>query len=256
MKVTVLGCGAAGGVPMISVGWGRCDPENPKNRRRRPSILVEEGGQTILIDTGPDLREQLLDAKVRHLDAVLLTHDHADHTHGIDDLREVNRAMGAPIPAYGTKDCLDRIEGRFGYVFGDIDLGTVKSIYKPWLIRQEITDSFNINGLAIDAIDQDHGYGRTSGFRFGKMAYCTDVHDFPDSSLDKLTGLDVWIIGCLTEYPHPTHAHVGKVLEWVEKLRPKQTWITHMSPNLDYQALCDQLPPHIRPAYDGLVIEI
>lgn len=255
MKITVLGSGAAGGVPMISVGWGRCDPENPKNRRRRPSILVEEGGQTILIDTSPDLREQLLDAKIRHLDAVLFTHDHADHTHGIDDLREVNRAMGGPIPAYGSKDSLERIQSRFSYVFSDIDLKT-QPIFKPWLTKTEVVAGFDINGIAVSAIDQDHGYGRTTGFRFGRMAYCTDVHSFPDESLAQLHGLDLWIVGCLTEYPHPTHAHLGKVLDWVTEIKPKQTIITHMSPNLDYQTLCDQLPPHIRPAYDGLIIEI
>ena len=255
MKITVLGSGAAGGVPMISVGWGRCDPNNPKNRRRRPSILVEQGGQTLLVDTGPDLREQLLDAKIRHLDAVLFTHDHADHVHGIDDLREVNRAMGGPIPAYGTEETFAKIGARFGYVFEPLDLAT-QPIFKPWLIRNQVSEAFQVGGLTIDPIDQDHGYGRTTGYRFGNFAYCTDVHDFPESSLEQLTGLDVWIVGCLTEYPHPTHAHVGKVIEWVDRLKPKQTWITHMSPNLDYAALCAQLPANIRPAYDGMVIEL
>lgn len=253
MKITVLGSGAAGGVPMISVGWGACDPNNPKNRRRRPSVLVETKGLTILIDAGPDLREQLLATGTQRLDAVLFTHGHADHTHGIDDLREINRAMMGPIQAYGTEATLDDIASRFGYVFGSLDLDTMP-VYKPWLVRNVIKDdgsAFEIGGLSIKAFDQDHGYGRSTGFRFGDFAYSTDVWDMPENSFAQLEGLDLWIVGCLLDRPHTTHAHVDKVIGWVERLRPKRTLLTHMSPRMDYASLCASLPKGIEPAYDG-----
>jgi phosphoribosyl 1,2-cyclic phosphate phosphodiesterase len=251
MKVTILGCGAAGGVPMISAGWGQCDPLEPKNRRLRPSILLQEGDVTVLVDTGPDLRQQLLSAEVRHLDGVLYTHGHADHTHGIDDLREVNRIMRAPIPAYGSQDCLDDIAKRFAYVFDDLDLETMP-VYKPWLIPKPVEGPFALGPWQVQPIDQDHGYGRTLGFRIGKFAYCTDVWEFPDSSLEMLYNLDCWIVGCLIDQPHPTHAHVDKVLAWAEIIKPKRVIFTHMSPRLDYQALAKRLPAGMEPAYDGM----
>lgn len=256
MKITILGCGAAGGVPMVSVGWGRCDPKNPKNKRKRPSILVEDEKATILIDSGPDLREQLLDVGINRLDAVLYTHGHADHTHGIDDLREINRVTMGPIDAYGEKWCLDDIARRFAYVFEPIDLET-QPIYKPWLQRHEISGAFSINGLDIRPLDQDHGYGRSTGYRIGKFAYCTDAWNIPEESLEQLTGLDLWIVGCLRFKPHETHAHVGKVLEWVERLGPKKTYLTHMGPGLDYDELVSKsLPENVAPAYDGLVLNV
>lgn len=255
MKVTILGCGAAGGVPMVSIGWGRCDPTEPRNRRLRPSILVEEGGQTILVDAGPDLRQQLLSAEVRRLDAVLLTHAHADHLHGIDELREVNRAMQAPIDVYGAAATLDEVAERFGYVFTPLPPEST-SIYKPLLRPHSVTGRFSTGPVDILAIDQDHGYCRTTGYRIGRMAYCTDVLEFPETSLEQLTGLDLWIIGCLVEHPHPTHAHVDKVLAWVERLRPKHTLLTHMGPGLDYGDLSARLPAGVAPAFDGQVLEL
>jgi phosphoribosyl 1,2-cyclic phosphate phosphodiesterase len=256
MKITILGSGAAGGVPMVSTGWGDCDPAEPRNRRRRPSILVEEGGQTILVDTSPDLREQLLDADIRHLDAVLYTHTHADHLHGIDDLREINRAMKAPIDVYGTAATLDDIRARFGYVFDPLD-PKVMPIYKPWLVPHVLDgEPFRLGARDVVPFDQDHGYCRTTGFRFGRAAYSTDVVNLPEDSLALLENLDLWIIGCLTDMPHPTHAHVDKALGWVERLRPKMTLISHMSPRLDYRQLRDTLPAGVAPAYDGQVIEV
>lgn len=255
MRITILGSGAAGGVPMLSVGWGHCDPKETKNRRRRPSILVENAGKTILVDTSPDLREQLLSADVRRLDAVLFTHAHADHLHGIDDLREVNRAMHASIDAYASKVTLDEIRERFGYVLEPLDPATMP-IYKPWLVPHELDGPFPLAGMTVIPYDQDHGYGRTTGFRFGKAAYSTDVVNLPEESFALLEGLDLWIIGCLTDHPHPTHAHVGKALEWVERMRPKRALITHMSPKLDYRTLKDSLPPGVEPAFDGLSIDL
>lgn len=255
MKITILGSGAAGGVPMISAGWGRCDPTEPRNRRRRPSILVEEGGKTILVDTSPDLREQLLSADVRHLDAVLYTHAHADHLHGIDDLREINRAMRTSIDIFGTSEVLDEIRARFGYVLEPLD-PAVMPIYKPWLVPHLLDGPFDVGDVRIIPFDQDHGYCRTTGFRFGNFAYSTDVVDLPEDSLSLLEGLDLWIVGCLTDTPHHTHAHIGKALAWVERLRPKATLIGHMGPKLDYAHLCATLPPGVAPAYDGLVVEV
>jgi phosphoribosyl 1,2-cyclic phosphate phosphodiesterase len=255
VRATILGCGAAGGVPMVSVGWGQCDPLEAKNRRLRPSILLQEGDISVLVDTGPDLRQQLLSANVNRLDAVLYTHGHADHTHGIDDLREVNRVMRAPIPAYGSADCLADIAERFAYVFEPLDLETVP-VYKPWLVPNPVDGPFQLGPWQVLPIDQDHGYSRTLGFRIGGMAYCTDVCEFPDSSLAMLENLDVWIIGCLVDQPHPTHAHVDKVVAWAEKLKPKRTVLTHMSPRLDYKALKARLPAGLEPAFDGMVIDL
>lgn len=254
MKLRVLGCGAAGGVPSISRGWGACDPANPRNRRTRTSILVEDGDNRILVDTSPDLRMQLLDGDIHRLDAVLYTHDHADHMHGIDDLREVNRAMGAPLPVHAAPDVLKAIRDRFPYVLGEVGKG--QSIYKPMLLPHEIHGPFTIAGTRIVPFDQDHGYMRTLGFRFGEaMAYSTDLVDLPEDSFAAIEGIKVWVIGCLTLNPHPTHAHLDKVLEWIERVKPERAFLTHMTPGLDYEALKAKLPGHVEPAYDGLVIE-
>ncbi len=255
MKITVLGCGAAGGVPTVSQGWGDCDPTNPKNRRRRPSILVEAAGQTLLVDTGADLREQLLSAAVRRLDAVLYTHAHADHLHGIDDLREINRAMGGPIPAYANAETLADIAQRFGYVFTPLP-PKAKNIFKPWLIPTPIEDRFAVGGLEVTAFDQDHGFSRTTGFRFGRAAYSTDVLELPEASLAQLQGLDLWIVGCLLDLPHSTHAHIAKALAWREIVKPKHMVITHMSGRLDYARLAASLPDGVEPAYDGMVLTL
>jgi phosphoribosyl 1,2-cyclic phosphate phosphodiesterase len=255
VKITILGCGAAGGVPMISSGWGDCDPKEPKNRRLRPSILIEAEGKTLLVDTSPDLREQLLAADVRHLDAVLFTHAHADHLHGIDDLREINRAMRAPIDVFAEATTLAEIGERFGYVFTPLDPEKT-TIYKPWLIPHAISGEFAAAGLAFTAFDQDHGFSRTTGFRFGAAAYSTDVLDLPDSSLALLHGLDLWIIGCLVDIPHVTHAHVAKALAWRDIVKPKRMVITHMSPRLDYASLSASLPAGVEPAYDGMVLTV
>ena len=255
MKVTILGCGAAGGVPMISTGWGHCDPNNPKNRRRRPSILVEEAGKQILIDTSPDLREQLLSSETNHLDAVLFTHSHADHLHGIDDLREVNRAMKAPIPVFGTEETLADISLRFDYVFKPLDLSK-DSIYKPWLIPHSVDGAFTAAGIGMIAFEQDHGFSRTTGYRIGDMAYSTDVMELPEASMAQLEGLDLWIVGCLLDIPHSTHAHIDQALAWGERLRPKHMVITHMSPRLDYETLTKSLPEGVEPGYDGMVLTL
>ncbi|HEY1720981.1 MAG TPA: MBL fold metallo-hydrolase [Magnetospirillaceae bacterium] len=258
MKITILGCGAAGGLPTINMGWGKCDPTNPRNRRRRQSILVEQGGTTILVDTSPDLREQLLDIGVRRLDAVLYTHAHADHLHGIDDLREVNRAMNGPIDCYATADTMAMIQHRFDYVFKDAGHGqALRVVFRPWLVPHEIAGPFKVGEVAIQPFEQDHGFGQTTiGFRFRSAAYSTDVTELPEESFAQLEGLDLWIVGCLSDKSHETHAHVEKALGWVKRLKPKHTVLVHLGPRLDYAELAATLPEGIVPAYDGMVLEV
>jgi phosphoribosyl 1,2-cyclic phosphate phosphodiesterase len=257
MKVTILGSGSAGGVPMISAGWGACDPNEAKNRRLRPSILVEDGqgdGLTrILVDTSPDLREQLLRANVRSLDAILFTHDHADHTHGLDEVREVNRAMGRSIPCWTDERTMQSLYERFGYCFLGIEPG--QPIFRPWLVPNIIQAPFSIGSVSVSSWEQDHGWGKSLGFRFGPVAYTTDAMALPEEAFVALEGVDVWIIGTLTDKPHMTHAHVGLALEWIDRVKPKQAYLTHMGPALDYQTLRQTLPPGVEPAFDGLVID-
>ncbi|CAA7617924.1 MBL fold metallo-hydrolase [Magnetospirillum sp. UT-4] len=254
MRATILGSGAASGVPSISRGWGACDPAEPKNRRSRPSILVEDSGVRILVDTSPDCRQQLIDAGVRHLDAVLYTHDHADHLHGIDDLREVNRAMQAPIAIHGAPEVLDSIRARFPYVLGEVEGG--QSIYKPMLLPHVIQGPFSVGGVGVVPIAQDHGYCATTGFRFGALAYSTDLVEMPEESFAALAGIEVWIVGCLTYDPHATHAHLDKVLGWIERIGPRRAVLTHMTPSLDYQTLRGRLPVNVEPGFDGMVIDV
>lgn len=253
MKVTVLGCGPAGGVPSVSGGWGRCDPGNPRNRRRRPSVLVEQGETTLLIDTSPDLREQLLDAGVQRLDAVLYTHAHADHLHGLDDLREVNRVLQGPLPIYASADVLEIIALRFPYVFAPLE---VPYYYKPVLQPREITGLFQIGDIAITPFLQDHGTCPTLGFRMGDMAYSTDVTRLDEDAFRVLEGVRLWIVDAFTERTHPTHASVDVALDWIERVRPERAVLTHMSAALDYDDLKRRLPGHVEPGYDGLVLDL
>ncbi len=255
MKVTILGCGGASGVPGISMGWGACDPSEPRNRRRRSSILVEDGETRILVDTSPDLREQLLDANIRSVDGLIYTHDHADHLHGIDDLREINRVTRQWLPVWAAPDVLETARARFGYAFEPLeDIGDV--VYRPLLQANPINGPFSIGSIHVVPFDQDHGYARTLGLRFGNFAYSTDVVEIPEESFESLEGLDLWIIGCLVDYPHATHAHVEKALKWIERVKPRHAILTHMGTRLDYKTLCLTLPSWVSPAYDGLVIDV
>lgn len=256
MKVTILGCGGSSGTPAIDWGWGKCDPTNPRNRRLRPSILVEEGDTRLLVDTSPDLREQLLTADVRELDAVLFTHYHADHLHGIDDLRPVNRTLNAPLDAYGDAETLKVIGERFSYVFEPL-APDAQVYYKPTLIPHalEDRDTFRVGAIEVATFVQDHGYCDTLGFRFGPIAYTTDVVELPEHAFDMLDGIKVWIVGVLAEKPHPTHAHVDKALAWIDRVKPERAVLTHMSGLFDYDAFSARLPDGVEPAYDGMVIE-
>jgi len=249
----MLGCGPSMGVPAIGPDWGACDPRDPRNRRRRASLLVENRDKTMLIDTSPDLREQLLDAGVGRLDAVLMTHAHADHLHGIDDLRAINRAIRAQIPLYATEATLEEIERRFGYALGPIPADGYFT--GPSLAPHRIDGPFVAAGMNIVPFVQDHGYSTTLGFRIGPLGYSTDVIELDDAAFVALAGVDVWIVDCLRYEPHPTHAHVARTLDWIERVKPRRAILTHMDRPLDYAQLAAQLPPGVEPGYDGLVVE-
>jgi len=254
MRVTVLGCGPSTGVPVIGGDWGRCDSDDRRNRRRRVSVLVEVGSVVILIDTSPDLREQLLDANVARLDAVLLTHAHADHLHGIDDLRSVNRLMRSAIPLYADGQTLAEIGERFGYVLKPVE--EPGRYYKPTLVPHEISGPFEIRGIPVVPFVQDHGFSTTLGFRIEAFAYSTDVTELDDNAFAAIEGVELWIVDCLRREPHPTHSHLAKTLSWIARVRPRRTVLTHMDQSLDYRELSAELPSGIEPGYDGLVIEL
>ena len=254
MKVTILGCAASWGVPAIGPDWGRCDPADPRNRRRRGSLLVESRGQAILIDTSPDLREQLIDAGVSRLDAVLLTHAHADHLHGIDDLRMVSQLAGHAIPFYASGPALAEAGRRFGYAFRPVVSG--RPVYRPALDPKEIDGPFSVAGVPIVPFTQSHGFSETLGFRIGVVGYSTDVVDLDEDAFAALDGIELWVVDCLRREPHPTHANLGKVLAWIERVKPRRAVLTHMDQSLDYRELAAELPDGVEPGYDGLAIEL
>lgn len=256
MKITLLGTGPSSGIPTIHDGWGACDPENPRNRRLRSSILAENGKSVVLVDTSPDLRQQMLATGVRHLDAVIFTHDHADHLHGIDDLRSINKAMDAALPVYADAATLKTIESRFNYTVTPLS-PEVDFYYKPVLDTHEITagDGISVGGMDIHTFEQEHGYSKSLGLRFGPIGYSTDVLDLPEASFEVLDGVHTWIIGVFSWKPHFTHAHVDKALEWVERVKPERAILTHLGPTIDYAELTDYLPNGVEAAYDGMVIE-
>lgn len=263
LTVTILGCSSSGGVPRVAQGWGACNPNNPKNRRRRCSILVSrggagKGGTHVLVDTTPDLREQLIDAEVTKLDAILYTHPHADHTHGVDDVRGLVIVNGRKIPAYMDEPTARMMTAKFDYIFAT----PPGSFYPPLLIehRLHMGRAVTIEGAGgpIDAtpFQLDHGDMDALGFRFGGLAYTPDLHAIPPESLPHLEGLDVWIIDALRHQRHGTHLSLGQALEWIERMKPRRAILTDLHVDLDYDALKAQLPAHVTPAYDGMRIEL
>lgn len=250
LKVTILGCGTSTGVPRLPDDWGSCDPLNPKNRRSRASVLVEHDGTTLLVDCGPDMRQQLLAAGVKKLDGVLITHDHADHTHGIDDLRGYVMERRAEMPIHAPKEALVRLKLRFDYIFKG------RQGYPP------ICEGFVIDGPvrigSIEAIPflQQHGPIWSLGFRFGDIAYSTDVSDLPEESFAALEGVRVWIVDALRDKPHPTHTHLEKTLSWIARVKPERAILTHMSNRMDYESLRAKLPAGVEPGYDGMIVTV
>jgi phosphoribosyl 1,2-cyclic phosphate phosphodiesterase len=262
LKATILGCGSSGGVPRPALGWGDCDPKNPKNRRRRTSLLVERygsGGVTrVLVDTSPDLREQLLDAEVDWLDAVLYTHEHADHTHGVDDLRALFIKQRRPIDVYLDEYTAKSMHARFGYCFK----APPGSDYPPIAAEHRLTAGTPIviqgRGGSITAFPllQAHGDIASYGFRFGNLAYSCDLSGMPPESAAALTGLDVWIVDALRYRPHPSHFSLSDALEWIERLKPRRAVLTNLHADLDYEELRTKLPPHVEPAFDGITLTV
>ncbi len=255
MKVTILGCGASGGVPQIGGAdgqgdWGQCDPAEPRNRRMRASILVEEGASRVLVDTSPDLRAQSLQFGIKRLDGVLYTHDHADHTHGIDELRRFHYASRKTIPIWADASTYHSLTTRFAYAFEPDDPG-----YRPFAKADVIKGPFVIGDVPVTPFSQHHGNITSLGFRFGPIAYSTDFVDLPPESIETLRGVKVWIVDSLKREPHPTHANVATALRLLHEVRPERGVLTHMTGGLDYRTLAAELPDWIEPAYDGMTIE-
>ncbi|MBF9197988.1 MBL fold metallo-hydrolase [Microvirga terrestris] len=262
LRLTILGCGSSAGVPRVGVGWGACDPTNPKNRRRRCSVLVEQIGPdgavtTVLVDTGPDVRDQLLGANIRRLDAVLYTHEHADHIHGIDDLRPLAIVQRHRIPVYADRMTSELLMMRFGYCFETPAGSSYPPILKMNHVKPGLQTSVPGPGGPVETVPfrMIHGDIDTLGFRFGGIAYAPDVSEMPEESLRHLEGLDFLILDALRYTPHPTHFSVSEALDFIEKVRPKRAVLTNLHTDLDYETLRGELPPHIEPAYDGLQIE-
>lgn len=260
LTFTILGCGSSGGVPRVGSGWGACDPENPRNRRRRCSMLVEregpDGRTTLVVDTTPDLRDQLLSADVRRIDAVLYTHDHADHTHGIDDLRPLAIHMRRVLPVYMDEDTSNLVVNRFRYCFES----PAGSDYPPIVVEHRIVLGHDVRvegaGGVVTAtpIRVHHGSRDALGFRFGDVAYTPDLNAIPPESIAAFEGLDLWIIDALRPTPHPTHLSLSEALAWIERMKPRRAVITNMHTDMDYERLRQELPANVIPAYDGMVL--
>lgn len=263
IRFTILGCGSSPGTPRINGDWGACDPSEPKNRRSRASFLVErigaDGARTrVVVDTGPDFRQQMIAAGGGSLDAVLYTHPHADHIHGIDDLRTFVLNRRRLMDIYANRFTLDRLYDTFGYCFER----PAGSSYPPILQAHEIAvgDMVNVAGeggaIGFEVLEQTHGDIVSLGFRIGSVAYCSDVSAFPDRTAERLYGLDVLVIDALQYRTHPSHFSLGEALEWIERLAPRRAILTHMHIPLDYDAVMRETPDNVEPGYDGLVFEM
>ena len=258
LQFTILGCGSSMGVPRVALGWGKCDPNNPNNRRRRCSLLVErtspQGRTRVLVDCTPDCREQLLDAEVDWLDGVLITHEHADHTHGIDDLRPLFVHKRQRVPVYLDEPTSRAMHARFDYCF----LTPPGSDYPPILTEHRLVpgQTAGIAGqggpIEFMTVLQEHGDIPSLGFRFGNVAYSADIKGLPPESLAALAGLDVWIVDALRQLPHPSHFNLDEALEWIGRVKPKRAILTNLHSDMDYAALSASLPPGVESAYDGM----
>ncbi len=250
MKITILGCGSSFGSPLAWQKHGNIDLENKKNFRTRSSILINISNKTILIDTSPDLRNQLYEAKCTNVDAVLFTHEHSDHTSGLPDMRAMSLINKKIIPAYMPNHMISKIENYYNYIFnGEKD-------YLPFMEIKKLKNNFNFNGIDIETFKHNHGSIDVQTYKIGNFAYSTDLKKFYNSDIDKLKNLDLWIVGLLREDDHPAHAGLNKIIEYIEYLKPKKTIFTHMTALLDEKELKTKCPKYVYPGYDGMEIEI
>jgi phosphoribosyl 1,2-cyclic phosphate phosphodiesterase len=250
VRVRILGCGTSTGVPKIGNDWGRCDPAEPRNARLRTSILVESASERMLVDCGPDLRQQLLAAEVGRLDGVIVTHAHGDHCHGIDELRPVSAAMGGPVPLHARATVLEELALRFAYAFEASDF------YRPIVEARTLGNELCFGKAVTSFVDQPHGSTTSLGLRFDEgnysVGYAVDFNELTDDMTALYQGVDVWVADCLTRSPHPTHMHLEGVLSAARDLRVGQLYLVHMGNGLDYRTLAAELPDWAAPAYDGL----
>ncbi|MCB1389043.1 MAG: MBL fold metallo-hydrolase [Rhodobacteraceae bacterium] len=259
LRATILGCGSSGGVPRLGGEWGACDPLNPRNRRSRCSLLLQRigagGTTTVLIDTSPDMRQQLLDAGIGRLDGVVYTHAHADHVHGIDDLRMIVYNMRRRLPVWADPPTQQALIDRFGYAF----VQPAGSPYPPICDLNTIGGEVTVTGaggpIVLTPFRVDHGSMEALGFRVADLAYLPDVVAIPEESWPALAGLDCWILDALRYKPHPTHAHLALALEWIARAAPRRAVLTNMHIDLDHARLEGETPAHITPAHDGMVLE-
>lgn len=254
LKLTILGCGTSSGVPRIGNDWGACDPDEPKNRRTRVSILVESPTTRILVDTSPDMRAQLLAADVIHIDAILWTHDHADHSHGIDDVRQLFHHRRAPVPGYARRQTLKLLKERFAYAFAG------RQGYRPTIEPHVLPDGLRIGDIDIACIDQPHGEIFSTGFRFthhgNSIGYATDFHALTPEMIALYDDLDIWVVDALREKPHPTHPHLALTLDGIAAVLPRRAILTHMDQSMDYATLRAILPDGVEPGYDGMMVQL
>lgn len=254
MKIRILGSGTSSGVPRIGNDWGACDPGNPRNRRTRASVLVSTDTTRILIDTSPDLREQLLAADVDEIDAVIWTHDHADHCHGIDDLRQLMHVKGHPVRGLARPFTLEQLELRFAYAFFG------RAGYRPTVTHEALPDAIRIGDILVRVADQPHGGITSAGLRFENnnksIGYSTDFSDMTNDMRSLYRGLDLWVVDALRHAPHPTHPHLDATLGWIGELDVRRAVLVHMDQSLDYARLADELPAGVEPGYDGLEIAL
>ena len=254
MKARILGCGTSSGVPRIGNDWGDCDPEEPRNRRTRSSILIQSGEAKLLVDCGPDLRGQLLAAELIDIDCVIVTHDHADHCHGIDDLRQIAHHLERPVPIAARPDTLRRLQRRFAYAFEGTPL------YPPVLAPATIETSMPWGMAQLSFADQPHGGITSLGIRADErdrsMGYAIDFHELTPDMAKLYDGVDLWICDCLRRTPHPTHAHLDAVLGWAKDLKIGQLLLTHLDKSMDYATLLAELPDWAEPAFDGQEISL
>lgn len=254
LKLTLLGCGTSSGVPRIGNDWGACDPAEPKNRRSRVSIIVESPTTRILVDTSPDMRAQLLAADMIDIDAILWTHDHADHSHGLDDVRQIYHHRRSPVPGYARRQTMALLRRRFAYAFEGGDG------YHPTIDGMDLPDRLTIGDIAVECTDMPHGSIFSTGFRFThgnkSIGYATDFHEATPAMDTLFDRVDLWVVDALRERPHPTHPHLALTLDAIARCQPGRAILTHMDQSMDYATLRATLPPGVEPGYDGMVIDL